>query len=73
MIKLVWLAIIMTSQGPAGGEIPESTTFKTREECQAFGEAMTPRLEDYVRGLTRQDWSNEVRVRFKCEPNGQPV
>lgn len=73
MIKLIWVAAILTAQGPMMGEVPESTTFKDRVECQAFGEKMTPRLQDYVRGLAKADWHDDVQVAFRCEANGQPV
>jgi hypothetical protein len=73
MIKLVWTAAALTINGPVAGEIPETPTFKDRATCVAFGERMTPRLQDYVRGLLKADWDLEVRVVFRCEPAGNPA
>ena len=73
MIKLVWTAAALTINGPIAGEIPETTKFKTRAECAAFGETMTPRLQDYVRGLLKADWDLDVKVIFRCEAAGDPA
>jgi hypothetical protein len=70
--QLMWFAVVATPQGPAGLRTPESTAFATETDCAAFGERTAPRMQDWVRGLIRADWSHEVRVAFKCEPAGTP-
>jgi hypothetical protein len=34
---------------------------------------MTPRLEDWVRGVLRADRKHEVKAVFRCEADGHPV
>ncbi|HWV44109.1 hypothetical protein [Pseudorhodoplanes sp.] len=73
MFKLLWAIAVMTAQGPMQGTIPESTTFKDRAACEAFGAEMTPRLQDWARGRLNADWNIEVRSAFRCEPAGDPA
>jgi|GEM_PF-6012934 len=73
MITLVWLALIVTSNGYVAVPIPESSEFRTAEECRAFGEKMAPRLADYARGMVRADWRQKVDVIFECSAPGQPT
>ncbi|MBI3129406.1 MAG: hypothetical protein HYZ11_17485 [Candidatus Tectomicrobia bacterium] len=66
MIALTWFVITMTAAGVYNGPIPETTQFNTLAECQSFGQRMTPRLQDWVRGMLRADWDHKVQVRFEC-------
>ena len=73
MFKLLWIVGTLTAQGPQVGNVPENTTFPTEAACIAFGEAMTPRLADWIRGRINADWSHPVAVHFKCELDGNPA
>lgn len=73
MFKLVWLIAAMTAQGPATGESAESRTFASREACISYANEMTPRMQDWVRGVTRQDWDAPVGIKFRCEVDGRGV
>jgi hypothetical protein len=69
MLKLIWTVATLTVQGPLVTDVPESTTFRDAAACVAFGEAMAPRVADWVRGAIRTDWEHEVGVTFRCEPD----
>ena len=71
MFKLVWVAIVLMNHGPTQGAIPESTKFKTEQECIEFGKTMTPRLQDWVRGMLKAEWDMPVGVSFSCERDGR--
>jgi len=74
MIKLIWFAAFVHAQtGPQVITIGETTLFKDRALCEAFGKIMSARLADYARGVAKLDWRDRVAVQFKCEPNGQPT
>ncbi len=73
MIKLAWVFIIMSAQGPVAGHLPETASFKDGAACHAFGEKMTLRTADYVRGLLHLDWNVRVNVSFKCAALGQEI
>ena len=69
--KLIWSFGTMTEQGPLVADRPETSVFSSDNACQAFGAAMTPRVQDWVRGLTQMDWDHPVAVRYRCELDGQ--
>jgi hypothetical protein len=71
--ELTWFFVTMTRAGPIATEAPERTPFVTEANCAAFGARMTPRMEDWVRGLVRADWEHPVGVRFRCAPAGKPT
>jgi hypothetical protein len=71
MIKLIWTVATLTVQGPLVADVPETSRFKNRAECTAFGERMTARLADWTRGALRADWQHGVDVTFRCEPDGE--
>jgi hypothetical protein len=73
MLKLIWTIAALTVQGPLVSDVPETTKFKDRAECTAFGKKMTPRLADWARGALRADWDLEVKVVFRCEADGTPA
>src|SRR5688572_32243256 len=70
---LTWFFATMTRGGPVATRAPERTSFGTEADCTAFGKTMTPRMEDWVRGLVRADWDHPVGVKFRCAPAGDPT
>ena len=70
---LTWFFATMTRGGPVATRAPERTSFVNEADCTAFGTRMTPRMEDWVRGLMRADWDHPVGVRFACAPTGSPI
>lgn len=72
MVKLVWLIATIAADGPVTGKIQELVKFETVAACEAFVKEMTPRVEDYVRGVVRGDWNHHVEVRYHCD-DGTPV
>jgi hypothetical protein len=70
--RLVWFAITPTPQGPLAFKTPEPTPFGSKADCAAFGERMTARMQDWVRGLVRAEWDHDVRVAFACDVDGVP-
>lgn len=72
MIKLLWLVVTIGAQGPMSGRIQEPQTFDTLAECQAYGERMAPRMEDWARGYIGAHWSHPVQVQFRCD-EGEPA
>lgn len=70
---LIWIAAVVTAQGVVPVPIGETTKFKSMAECEAFGKAMSPRAEDYARGLLKLDWSDKIVVGFKCGAPGRPA
>ena len=71
--KLIWVALVMTAQGPQVVPFIDETPFKADAECAAFGGEMKDRTADFVRGMFNVPWAAPVQVAFKCEPNGQPA
>jgi hypothetical protein len=71
--ELIWFFATMTRGGPVATRAPERTSFGNESDCAAFGKRMTPRMEDWVRGLVRADWDHPVGVRFQCNPAGSPT
>jgi hypothetical protein len=71
--ELTWFFVTMTRGGPLATRAPERTPFGTEADCAAFGSRMTPRMQDWVRGLVRADWEHPVGVRFECVPAGDPI
>lgn len=70
---LLWIAAVVTMSGVIPVQISETTKFKSRAECEAFGKEMSPRVQDYARGALKLDWSVNVVVAFRCEAPGQPA
>jgi hypothetical protein len=70
--RLVWFAITPTPQGPLAFKTPEPTPFGSEADCAAYGERMTARMQDWVRGLVRAEWDHDVRVAFACDVAGVP-
>lgn len=68
---LKWGATVYAPNGPMSGLIPETTKFPTEKDCQLFGEHMTERLKDWVRGRINGDWGLKVDVTFRCDPAGR--
>lgn len=68
--RMTWTAGVNTPRGPAVGDIQETTKFKSEGDCKIFGEAMTPRLRDWVRGRFAMDWHAPVAVKFRCDTDG---
>ena len=73
MFKILFAVAFIGPQGPAFGSVEEDKTFKTHDECMAFGALMTPRVADWVRGRIELEWDVPVSVHFACEPNGNPA
>ena len=73
MLKLVWIVATITAQGPVQTNVPETARFSDAAQCKAFGEHMTPRMADWVRGALRADWNHPVQVTFRCEQDGSPA
>lgn len=71
--ELTWFFATMTKGGPVATKAPERTPFVNEADCTAFGKTMTPRMQDWVRGLVRADWDHPVGVRFACAPAGSPI
>jgi hypothetical protein len=69
--KLIWQFGVMTEQGPLVADRPESSVFSSDSACKAFGEAMTSRVQDWVRGLVQMDWDHAVAVKYRCELDGE--
>lgn len=70
-IKILWFVATLVNGQPTQGPMEELTTFKTMEECEAFAVEMAPRVQDYIRGYTKQEWSTPVHVQHKCFVPGQ--
>lgn len=70
---LIWAVLTIGPQGPVGGNIPENIKFDTQAACEEFGQKMTLRMQDWVRGVLKADWDHPVRVEFKCEAPGNPA
>ena len=73
MIKLFWLILVVTSQGPTALHVPETTTFKDKKACSEWGMKQLPRMKDYARGMLKADWSDDIPVIFRCEADGTPA
>lgn len=71
--KLQWKFVTITANGLGGGTTPERQQFDGMAECAAFGALHITRMEDWVRGLLRADWTHPVRVAFDCAPVGDPA
>lgn len=71
-IKLLWLVAVVTSQGQADIRTPEPREFSSVTACEAYGREMTPRMQDWVRGLMRVGWDHPVKVSFECPENYRP-
>lgn len=69
MVKLLWIAAF----GYNVALVPEDTTFRDMQACQAFGRSMASRTADYTRGMFKLGWSIEVHVGFHCAIDGQPA
>jgi hypothetical protein len=70
--QLSWFAVLATPQGPLTLRAPEQVPFAAEADCNLFGRQMSPRMQDWVRGLVRADWDHDVRIAFRCEPAGVP-
>ncbi len=70
---LVWAVMTVGAQGPVQGTLPETTKFESAEACEQFGAAMTPRLQDWMRGAVRSEWDHPVQVAYACQPDGRPA
>lgn len=73
MFTLQWVAVFLTMHGPNVVPIEERITFKTKAECEAFGEKTKPRVADWMRGRLGMDWDFEVGVGYTCQADGDPA
>jgi len=72
-VALTWLVMTIGQQGPIATDIKDPTPFTSKEECEKFGEEMSPRMGDWVRGAIRAPWSHPVEVVFNCDAEGNPA
>jgi hypothetical protein len=72
MIKIIFMVAFVGSQGPMQGDMKEKAQFATEAECKTFGDHMTPRVADWVRGRLGADWDFPVAVQYKCD-SGEPA
>lgn len=74
-IKIVWTAaVVIPGYGPVIRDIPEpDEKFATQKECDAFGEKMVTRTEDWVRAALSAKWDFPVKVVWRCEAEGDPA
>lgn len=72
MLKIIFTIVTLTQQGPVMTDVQEKSRFKDQPACAAFGETMSPRMQDWVRGVIRADWDHPVSVAFRCETDGEP-
>lgn len=70
---LIWAVATLSAQGPVATQVPETKQFASEQACQEFAAAMTPRMQDWVRGAVRGDWDHEVRIAYRCAPVGEPA
>jgi hypothetical protein len=70
---VLWTVLFMAADKPGSIIATDTTEFTAAEECAAWGEMMTPRMADYVRGALKLDWDDLVRVSFKCSASGDPA
>ena len=74
MLKIIFAIALLGPQGPMFGNLEDNTKFQTQEECMAFGEKMTPRVADWVRGRVGVlDWDMPISVHYACEVDGKPA
>lgn len=65
-VKLVWMVETTNERGHIRAEVPETQPFASSAACQAFGEEMTPRMQDWVRGRLGAEWNHTVQIAFRC-------
>lgn len=73
MFKIIFLVVYLLPTGPQVSEVIERPRFETMEACRAYGIAMKPRVEDWVRGRLDKDWDYPVKAVFECKPVGDPA
>ncbi len=73
MLKIIWTAGFMSLQGPIMKDLHEPDRFKDMAACDAFGERMAKRTEDFVRGALNVTWETPVMIVWRCEPVGDPA
>jgi len=67
MIKLIWTVAFLNGFQPVAQEVPDIETFKTKEECQSYGDAHRGRMEDWARGNLRVHFSFPMSAVYRCE------
>lgn len=72
-IKLVWAVAFMLQGQQTVVPVSENAKFKDVATCEIFGAAMTPRMEDWVRGRLQADWDYPVAIKFQCSADGDPA
>ena len=70
MVKILFGFMTLTGQGAVLHAVKERPLFQTEQECVAYGETMTPKVENWIRGRLGADWDHPVVVTFQCLPNG---
>jgi hypothetical protein len=67
MFKLLWIVIVLAPSGPTALSVPESAIFQDRPTCESYGDTMTPRMRDWMRGRLGMDWDGPVHVGYRCD------
>jgi hypothetical protein len=73
MLKAIFMIATIGPAGPLHGEVNDTSRFKTEAECVTFGDHMTPRYADWVRGRLNADLGHPVAVKYRCEIDGDPA
>jgi hypothetical protein len=74
MFEIVFVIMTLIGGQPAIIGMPETTKFKDAAACEAFGEKMVPRVQDYTRGgIQAIEWDHPVEVKWQCEATGDPA
>jgi hypothetical protein len=73
MIHLVWLVAVMTSGGPVFLDVHEDKPFASMKACEDFSREYRQRIEDYMRGRLRLEWSRSVDAAGRCIVPGQDL
>lgn len=71
--KLLWIVAFVAQGAHNIVPVNEDTKFKDQATCEIFGAAMSPRMEDWVRGRLSADWDFNVAIKFSCSPEGDPT
>lgn len=73
MLKIIFVIATLGPHGPVQGGMNDKARFKTETECRTFGDHMTPRVADWVRGRLGADWDHPVEVQYRCETDADPA
>lgn len=73
MISLVWFIAFMSAEGPKVVSVEYPLKFKDETACIEFATTMTPRFNDYARGMFRVGWEADLKVAYQCDAQGKPA